>query len=224
MKNCLNKMYRKFLNYFIMFITLIFLILFNWEILGRPNPLVGVEEANNLMIKMKNFSIQNDFKSIIKEINLIELSSFLWILIGSLIINLSSFPEKFLLFTNIVFIFLLVIKLSNYLERNSKSIEKANFFSAKQFWILAFLGFTPGFIDWTILSLMETGIWSLLISLITIKTIQIEKNKSLFQLHFQKLLYYLLMLSCKVESILFIPLYFFFKSYKKQMGGKNCYI
>jgi hypothetical protein len=115
-------------------------------------------------------------------------TSLLWTLIGALIATLHLPLEYTLLTINILMIALLLSRLWGY-------IDTENFISWKSILFLGLIFFTPGFIEWTILSLLETGLWTTLLGLISLGIL--EKRSA----GYMALLFGLLIL-CRPEAML----------------------
>lgn len=155
--------------------------------------LIGIDDANIYFIYMKNFALGNGFVYN-KGGELVEgFTSLLWTLIGSfffLIFNNLQIP---LLIFNLILLFYTVFNILNYINDN---VQKKSFLIL--FLILFFL--TPSFFDWTILSLLETGLWSFVLVNITINLLNTLKGKNK-KVEFNVLMF--LMVFIRPESLFF---------------------
>ena len=134
--------------------------------------LIGIDDANIYFIYMKNFALGNGF--VYNEGGeLVEgFTSLLWTLIGSfffLIFNNLQIP---LLIFNLILLLYTVFNILNYIN---------NYLQKKSLLILFLILFflTPSFFDWTILSLLETGLWSFFLVNITLNLLNTIKGKNI---------------------------------------------
>lgn len=206
--------YIRFLS--VLFYVLLLTIL-SWLINGKT--LIGIDDANIYMVYMRNFANGHGFVYNIGGERVEGFTSLLWTLIGSLLFYISKYPEKFLLLVNVILISYTLYHVSNYLDSEAK--DKSSLFGKKSIFFLATIAVTPGFIDWTVLSLMETGLWCFLLTLISLKIIQYELDDDKFK-HYSILnfLYILLVLS-RPESMLLVPFFILLNSIKEYFTSKS---
>ena len=140
-----------------------------WMLYDRP--LIGIDDANIYFIYMRNFANGLGFVYNFGGERVEGFTSVLWTLIGSLFFTLSRSPEIVLLICNIFLIafslWALVI-FNDRLNGDSRTITPTTYF------ICGALLLVPGYFDWTILSLMETGLWSFLLILSVITLCRFE--------------------------------------------------
>ena len=125
-----------------------------WNANGRS--LIGVDDAQIYLVYMQHLADGHGFVYNVGGEYVEGFTSLLWTLIGGLIALLHLPLEYTLLGINILLIAFLLSRLWGY-------IEKEQFLSWKSILFLGMLFFTPGFIEWTILSLLETGLWTALL-------------------------------------------------------------
>jgi hypothetical protein len=168
---------------------------------------------------MKNFANGHGFVYNVGGERVEGFTSLLWTLIGSYFFYLSSKPEILLLIFNITIISFTLYIVSKYIDRNAE--DQFKLFSKQSLFFLALIGVTPGFIDWTVLSLMETGLWCFLLTSISLKTIQFKLDDNKFR-HYSILgIFYVLLVSCRPESILLIPFFILLNSIKEFLYSKS---
>ncbi|MEJ8590532.1 hypothetical protein JSO54_04685 [Riemerella anatipestifer] len=136
-------------------------------------------------------------------------TSLLWTLIGAIFFLILKAPEKLLLLVNITIISYTLYDVSNYIDRRKGSFTRRSLF------FLAVIGVTPGFIDWTILSLMETGLWGFLLTLVSLKILRYKSTESKFKHYFTLCILYVLLLLCRPESMFLVPFFIMVSSIKE---------
>ena len=130
-----------------------------WNANGRS--LIGVDDAQIYLVYMQNLADGHGFVYNVGGEYVEGFTSLLWTLIGALIATLHLPLEYTLLTINVLMIALLLSRLWGY-------IDTEKFISWKSILFLGLIFFTPGFIEWTILSLLETGLWTMLLGLIAL--------------------------------------------------------
>ena len=124
-------------------------------------PICGIDDANIYFIYMKHFSQGNGFVYNINSEKVEGFTSILWTLIGSSFYLFTKHIEICLFLLNIILAYLL-------LKISLKIIEKL-LLQHNQYYFLFFLGLLfilPGFYDWILFSLLETGLWSFMLLLL----------------------------------------------------------
>jgi hypothetical protein len=175
----------------------------------------GIDDANIYFVYMRNLS--NGFGFVFNPggERVEGFTSLLWTLIGSVFYLLFKNPEFILLSVNILLVSFSFYYAVSYIHLNDQN--RSNYFSKNSILFLVVLGLFPGFIDWTVLSLMETGIWSFLLTITVIKIITFESKKNDFYLY----LCYFLLLICRPESMIIVPLFIIINSYKHYILNKS---
>jgi len=130
-----------------------------WNANGRS--LIGVDDAQIYLVYMQNLADGHGFVYNVGGEYVEGFTSLLWTLIGAFIAILNLPLEYTLLAINISLIAFLLSRLWGY-------IDSEKFISWKSILFLGVLFFTPGFIEWTILSLLETGLWTTLLGFIAL--------------------------------------------------------
>ena len=138
--------------------------------------LLGIDDANIYMVYMRNFSDGYGFVYNKGGDQVQGFTSLLWTLIGSLMFTVSEHPEILLLILNTIIVSFALGKLIHYINENYTNIS-AN----KWVYILLLFGlllFIPGYFEWTIFSLLETGLWSALLIGISLNILKDSKKPS----------------------------------------------
>ena len=130
-----------------------------WNANGRS--LIGVDDAQIYFVYMQHLADGHGFVYNVGGEYVEGFTSLLWTLIGALIALVHLPLEYTLLSINVLLIAFLLSRLWGY-------IDTEKFISWKSILFLGMLFFTPGFIEWTILSLLETGLWTILLGLIAL--------------------------------------------------------
>ena len=171
--------------------------LISWYFNGKS--LLGVDDANIYFIFMQNLSEGGGFVYNMGS-EKIEPTSILWTIIGSFVFIFSNSPETVLIIANIIFITFTLYKITCFIDKHfpTKSI-----ISQESLLFLILLSIIPGYFDWTILSLMDTGIWSSLLLLASINILDDFDNKNKQNLEFFTLT--ILIILCRPDGLLWAP-------------------
>ncbi len=142
-------------------------------------PLVGIDDANIYFVYMRNLALGHGFVFHPGGEHVEGFTSLLWVLIGSFFYLFTSKPEFPLLCLNIVLVTATVWKICLFADRffgNRKMISPYTIL------ISGFIFLIPGYTEWTILTLMETGLWSFILVSLFIHILQeyiTNKNQSI---------------------------------------------
>lgn len=165
--------------------------------------LIGIDDANIYMVYMRNFANGHGFVFNVGGERVEGFTSLLWTMVGALFYSISSSPELLLLLTNVVIVAYTLLRTINILEEGGGT----EFFNSKSLLLLAIIGITPGFIDWTVLSLMESGLWCSLLTLTSIKIIEYESERSKVAHYGGLSVLSALLVLCRPESMLWVPVF-----------------
>src|SRR4051812_12442363 len=130
-----------------------------WE---YKKPVYGIDDANIYFVYMKHFAEGHGFVWEVGGERVEGFTSVLWTLIGALCYKLT--PQHFpllLLALNTVLTFVTVFHVLLFVRRLNNTTHQA--IALTDVLILAMLFFPLGFIEWSLLTLMETGLWLFLI-------------------------------------------------------------
>lgn len=171
-------------------------------------PQIGIDDANIYMVYMRNLAQGNGFVYNVGGEKVEGFTSLLWCLIGAFCYKiLPNDAEKALLFLNLVLICHTVMRLSVFLQKINE--EKRLFSPVLVFFIGALL-IIPGFYDWNVWALLETGLWTWIISNIVILLAEPEKSKNEILLS----LLFVIALITRPESLLFVPFCIFIRFFQ----------
>lgn len=169
---------------------------------------------------MKNFANDYGFVYNIQGEKVEGFTSLLWTLIGASLYKLTGTMEIPLLVLNFLILFYTSYKLLIYIYENYTK-DKIMIVLSLVTWLLI-----PGYFDWTLISLLETGLWSSLITLTVLNLLEYKKNNKKFDLQFS--FYLILLIFCRPESLLlvwfFIGLKFFITFYYLKKDFKTSLI
>ncbi len=180
----------------------------SWGINGQT--VIGVDDANIYMVYMKNLAEGHGLVYNAGCEKVEGFTSLLWTLIGAVFFSLSSFPELWLLVFNILVVsfalFRVVLHIDNHWHQRGGSSYSLLF--------LALLVALPGYFDWSVFSLMETGLWSSLLILTSLQILELKPNYGK-RGYFLKLagLSFLLLLS-RPEAMVWVPFFLVFGGIK----------
>lgn len=211
-----NKYFIKFIYFIIILLYTLLLTRISWLINCRS--LLGIDDANIYMVYMKNFANGHGFVYNIGGEKVEGFTSLLWTLIGSLFFYISKHPEKLLFIFNVIVCTLTLYNVSNFID--SKADYKFKIFSKESLLFLGIIGIIPGFIDWTILSLMETGLWCFLITSISLKIAKYNSNDYKLKHYLILILISMTLVYTRPESMLLVPFFLFLNLIKEYTLSK----
>ena len=178
----------------------------SWYFNGQS--LLGVDDANIYFIFMQNLSEGGGFVYNAGS-ERIEPTSILWTIIGSFIFIFSNSPEFVLILLNIVLITFTLYRITCFID---KYFTTRYIISLESIMFLIFLAIIPGYFDWTILSLMDTGIWSALLLLASINILDEHEDKNKQNIEFITLS--ILIILCRPDGLLWAPFLTILKLFK----------
>lgn len=185
--------------FFLLFYT-IFLTYISWVLNGQS--LIGVDDANIYMIYMRNIASGNGFVYSIGGEHVEGCTSLLWTLIGAGFSYVTDTPEIVLLFTNIILITYSIYAVTSFFDHTTTMV-----FSHNSLIFLGIIAVTPGFIDWTVLSLLETGLWTFLLTVTTIHILRYNQNTPQKRQRIIFSLYCILLIICRPEAMVWVPVF-----------------
>src|SRR5215207_5885523 len=159
------------------FFLLLIITLLDFLYLGRPS--IGMDDANIFMNYAQHLSRGEGFVFHSGGERVEGFTSMLWVLICSIFYTLTSHPEWLMLFFLLV---LTTISCSLVYEELKKDVAvlddnfcRRYFFPAYVFFIIC-IG--PYYATWSVLSLMENGLWNFLFLLIIIQILRVFRQQS----------------------------------------------
>ena len=200
---------------FIVFVYVLFSTLTAWLTNGRS--LIGIDDANIYLVYMRNFAHGHGFVYNIGSEKVEGFTSLLWTLIGSFFYSVKQNPEILLLITNTVLISYALWKVVCYIDRDQKD---SCVISPSSLLFLGLIFAIPGYFTWTVLSLMETGLWSALLIALTLHVIDGKSEQYSVKSTLKFSLLIVLLVLCRPESISW-GLFFIVSMYIKMMMINN---
>ena len=172
--------------------------LISWWNNGRS--CFGSDDANIYLSYMRNFAMGHGFVYNVGGEKVEGFTSLLWTILGSIFYHFVNYPEYLLLCVNVLIITITLTRLIFFIE----SVFGSDRLLSNQSYLLLFLLLIiPGYFDWTIMSLMETGLWSFVLVMAVINIISQSKSKwgqRINLVEFAILL--VIMILCRPESML----------------------
>lgn len=209
-------MKKDFLKLTLIGIIVVLATVLSWYL--NKQSMKGIDDANIYFVYMKNFADGHGFVYNVGGEKVEGFTSLLWTLIGAFFFYISNSPEILLLITNIGLVTFALWKLFNFLD---SYLKHEGFFSNESLLLLGLLFVIPGYFDWTIITLMETGLWNalLLLSAIYLMEFNVKKQKIWSEINFCFLI--ILMILCRPESLLWVCFFIFFKFLKNYFTYKS---
>lgn len=152
-------------RFYISLILVAFASLGYWLLYGQP--LMGMDDANIYFTYAKNLVNGHGFVYYPGGEQVEGFTSFLWTLVIALLYFVS--PKYFTVLIMALCVILTAFSLSLCLRFIRRQTNAREVVSPQELLFMALLILIPGFIDWTVLSQMETGLWSLFLVLITLR-------------------------------------------------------
>ena len=163
-------------NSFVRFVLILMCTIASTALAWNNNmhSIIGVDDANIYFVYMKNIAHGYGFVYSIGGEHVEGFTSLSWTLLGSLFFKISEYPELLLILFNILIISFTLFQLTRFTD----SLFSSSSFSIQSIVLLCCVYLIPGFIEWTILSIMETGLWSCLITLLILHILSIINKES----------------------------------------------
>jgi hypothetical protein len=200
----------------IILLTVVFLTGISWLINSRS--LLGIDDANIYFIYMRNLANGHGFVYNVGGERVEGFTSLLWTLIGSVFYLFTPNPEKLLIGLNILLLTLSLYLITEWIDKGKKNNR---LFTIRSLLFLGLIAVTPGFVDWTVLSLLETGLWSFLLILTGITILSEEENFSSGSRYLLLALLFSLLLLCRPEAMLWVPVFIAMEAFKNWSKGKS---
>ena len=209
----MNSKYQKLL---IAFLYVLIMTTIVWLLNGQS--IMGIDDANIYFIYMRNLADGHGFVYNIGGERVEGFTSLLWTLVGSFFYLISKTPQIFLLIFNVVIISFTFWKLIIYIDGKSSTYKVI---SPASLLMLGLVAVYPGYFEWAVLSLMETGLWSSLLILMTLNLLQyeVDENKNKLNNRFYYLL--VLLVLCRPEAIVWGILFIGLRIYQYNTLDKD---
>jgi hypothetical protein len=196
---------RNFINKFI--VILFFCSLVSLFTFARFDyPLTGIDDANIYLVYARNVANGHGFVYNIGGENVEGFTSLLWTLVCALAFKLSPHPELLLLIINIVILSLGITVAVMYVQNGFLGEEKSQRIKLIYAIIFGILLLTsPRYIVWNTITLMENSLWSTLLLITTVFTIESQPASRSAVFGFTALL--ILLITTRPESILWVMIF-----------------
>lgn len=158
-------LYRIRISLFLLFSLASVMTIYWW---GYKSPLIGIDDANIYFVYMRHFAEGQGFVWNAGGEKVEGFTSLVWTLYGALAYAIT--PEHFniiLLVTNFLLIFFSLRSVLLFSRKLNHPNEKS--VTATDIVIVSLLLLPLGFVEWGIMALMETGLWTFLIIHITLQ-------------------------------------------------------
>ena len=137
--------------------------LFLWLCYGKP--ITGIDDANIYQVYMRNLAEGHGFVYQVGGEKVEGFTSVLWVLIGACVYRWLIAPELVLILLSVLIVNALIVVLNHQLNR----LYGQEGFRVYHLFFMLLLLFVPGYFDWTLFTLMETALWSLLLTLLALR-------------------------------------------------------
>jgi arabinofuranosyltransferase len=199
---------------FFVIINVIISWLFNYR------SIYGTDDANIYMVYMRNFAEGYGFVYNLGYERVEGFTSLLWTIIGAIFFKISETPEVLMLLFNIFLISYALWLLVVYIDRDYK---KEGLISNDSLLLLGLLSVVPGFFDWTVLSLMETGLWSALLIILGLETYKFIDKPFNRELDFKFCVLLIILTLTRPEGIIWGVAFICLRVYVCFVSNKNFY-
>ena len=177
---------------------------FAWR--NNYRSLVGIDDASIYMAYMRNLAEGEGFVYSNGGERVEGFTSILWTLIGALFFRISSDPALLLLITNILAISVALWMLICYVDDRLGAPAAITPSTAL---ILGTLIGIPGYFEWTILSLLETGVWSSILVLTTLNVLRMPTTGSTTRNDREFCVLVVAAVLCRPEAVLWVSFFLF---------------
>jgi len=176
---------------------------------------IGIDDANIYFVYMRNLATGHGFVFNDHGERVEGVTSLLWTLIGVLFFKIFAYPNIGLLLLNGILIGIILFKMNRFLIVSSS--PNNTIFSRRLILLLALLPVIPGFFEWTVLSLLETGIWCFLLIIFALTILELNSATKKVGYYAKIALLIVLMVLTRPESMLWAPFFILFNGYKEYL-------
>lgn len=184
----------------ILFSTVVSLILHQLEY-----PITGIDDANIFFVYAKNLSQGHGFVYNIGGERVEGFTSLLWVLIATISFFFTDYPESLLLLFNIILLSATMTSLTLYLDHLFEWKKDNNLLhipSPYSVLYLAILFSSPDYITWMTVTLMDIGIWGILLINSTLVVLRIHPGQPVKSLIYRLSALIMLSLLTRPESMI----------------------
>lgn len=205
---------KSFIHFFSILLIVAAVTFGYWKLYGEP--VIGIDDANIYFVYAQNVAEGHGFVFNAGDERVEGFTSLLWTLITTASYALSNHFELILLILNVVIVSFTLFKSIQLINR---LIPWPFFFSPAAILFLALILLIPGYIEWSILSLMETGLWGMLMVWLAIQLLNYILIGRIHYLSFFTALF--LLVITRPESILWGLFYVFSLLQVNLIRGRN---
>lgn len=208
-------MKKSIIIYLAIFLYLIFGSIVYFYLNGKS--LIGIDDANIYFVYMKNLAEGFGFVFNQGGEKVEGFTSLFYTLIGAGFFKIFQNPNIALIITNIILLSVVLYEINSLLNYHFKTK-----YSSRAFLLLLGLLFVlPGFLDWTILSLLETGLWCFLVVIFSLQIINYNASTNIPKHYIKTSVLIILMIISRPESMILALFFIFFNIYKEFLITKN---
>lgn len=191
----MNSTFKTLIHFFSVLIIVAAVTFVYWKLYNEPG--IGVDDANIYFVYAQNAAEGHGFVFNAGGERVEGFTSLFWTLISTAVYAFSDNFEFILLILNV---FIVSFTLFKGIRLINKLIPWPYFFSPAAILFLSLILLIPGYVEWTILSLMETGLWSMFIVLLAVQVTSYILTDRIHYLSFNIALF--LLVFTRPESIL----------------------
>lgn len=178
--------------------------------------LIGIDDANIYFVYMQNFAEGHGFVYNPGGERVEGFTSLLWTIVGAGFFFVFENPMTVLFVTNILLIAVALWQIVEYIDNY---FEDSRVITPISFFFLGALFIIPGYFEWTVLSLMETGLWSALLTFTAINVLKFDPLQVNRKNNIAFCTLLLLLVICRPESILWCGLFIMLRAIKAFLVG-----
>jgi hypothetical protein len=128
-------------------------------------PMVGIDDANIYFVYMRNLAYGHGLVYNVGEAPVEGFTSILWVCMGAFLYVFTPTPEKLFFIINIGIVAYTLYQVCSFIDAY---LGDGRLISPYTLLVVSVVFLIPGYSEWCILSFMETGIWSCLLTLLTL--------------------------------------------------------
>jgi arabinofuranosyltransferase len=173
----------------------------SWYVTGQS--WIGIDDANIYLVYMRNLAYGHGFVYNVGGEHVEGFTSLLWTLVGAFFYLFTENPEIILWWTNVLLVSYTCYRVTRYIDGPQENRIKIH-----SVFFLFLIGFTPGFMEWNVTTLMDTGLWTFLLTGTALHVLQRDQTTISDNTYYLKFSGWLvLLLLCRPESMLWVPLF-----------------
>lgn len=162
----------------------------------------GIDDANIYFVYMRNLAHGHGFVYNVGGEHVEGFTSMLWCLWGAALYLFTDTPEPLLLAGNVLFVSYCLWRLVCFVDGY---FAERRILSPNTLFLFFCLFLFPGYFEWTVLSLLDTGLWSGLLILAVLNLFRWYGNETPAKLNRQLAWLLVLLMLTRPESMVFVP-------------------